>query len=109
MSFKDFLFETQLAWFFVKQNVSEKILLKNKLPTSMLSLFSGPRSDHVTAVQLQGRPLEFGYDCLSMFDGKSTFPGSDTSSPQKLLREKRQPFTKVRSLSDMYLSKKKLP
>ncbi len=54
----------------------------------MMSLFLGPGGDHVAAVQLQGRPLEFGYDCLSMFDGKSPFPGSDTSSPQKLLREK---------------------
>ena len=68
--------------------------------------FLGPRGDHVSAVQLEGRPVEFGHHRLSVFDRQGSVSGSDPSGPQTLLREKRKSFTKVRTLFDKDLARK---
>ncbi len=64
--------------------------------TVVLLCFSGAWSDNVDAVWRPRWPLERRNHRLSVSDGQSAVPGADPAATQGLLREKRQPRTKVR-------------
>ena len=64
-------------------------------------LILGSRSDNVASVQLQGGPVEPGDDRVPVPDRQGALPGADAAGPQVILRDERQPGTKVSTNPNM--------